>query len=108
VRERIDVHTARGLARHQIATLAVDSGLDLVVQHERTLDTDIGWVFFYESRRYLETRDPHEQLIGNAPILVCHSGAVHLLGTEHPVEHYLDEFRRSGDPYGATATELGG
>jgi hypothetical protein len=35
-------------------------------------------------------------------------GAVHLLGTERPVEEYLDEYRRSGDPYGATATELGG
>ncbi len=104
----IDVHTARALARHQVAALAVDSGLDLVLQPERTLATDIGWVFFYESRRYLETGDEHERVMGNAPLLVCTSGAVHLLGTERPVEEYLDEFRRSGDPYGGIATELGG
>ena len=36
------------------------------------------------------------------------AGATHLLGTERPVEAYLDDYRRSGDPYGATATELGG
>ena len=108
MKDRIDAHTARGLARHQIATLAVDSGLDLVLRPELTAETDVGWVFFYESRRYLETHDEHDRLMGNAPILVARSGAVHLLGTERPVEAYLDDFRRSGDPYGGIATELGG
>jgi hypothetical protein len=108
VTDRIDERTARGLARHQVATLAVDSGLELVLQPELTAETDVGWVFFYESRRYLETGDERERLMGNAPLLVCHTGAVHLLGTERPVEAYLDDFRRSGDPYGGIATELGG
>ena len=107
MKDRIDIHTARGLARHQVATLAVDSGLDLVLRPELTAETDVGWVFFYESARFLETRDHHDQLMGNAPLLVAHDGAVHLLGTERPVEEYLDDFRRSGDPYGGIATELG-
>jgi hypothetical protein len=106
--ERINAQVARGLARHQVATLAVDSGLDLVLRPELTAETDVGWVFFYESKRFLETRDGHDRLMGNAPLLVTLGGAVHLLGTERPVEEYLDEYRRSGDPYGATATELGG
>ena len=104
---RIDEHTARGLARHQIATMAVDSGLDLVPCPDQTMDTDVGWVFFYESRTYLESHDEHDKVMGNSPILITRGGAVHLLGTERPVEHYLDEFRRSGDPYGGIATELG-
>ena len=108
MKDRIDVHTARGLARHQIATLAVDSGLDLVLRPELTAETDVGWVFFYESRRYLETRDDRDRLMGNAPILVGLGGDVHLLGTERPVEEYIDDFRRSGDHYGGIATELGG
>jgi hypothetical protein len=103
----IDIRTARALARHQVATLAVDSGLDLVVTPDSTLATDVGWVFFYESRRYLDSRDVHDKLLGNAPLLVTRAGAVHLLGTERPVEAYLDDFRRSGDPYGGLATELG-
>ena len=106
--ERIDEHTARGLARHQVATLAVDSGLDLVLRPELTMATDVGWVFFYESARYLATRDEHDRVMGNAPLLVTSGGAVHLLGTERPVEAYIDDFRRSGDPYGGIATELGG
>jgi hypothetical protein len=65
-------------------------------------------VFFYESKQFMETRDDRDRLMGNAPLLVTFGGAVHLLGTERRVEEYLDEFRRSGDPYGATATELGG
>ena len=106
--QSINVHSARALARLEIATFAVDSGLDLVIQPELTATTDVGWAFFYESRTYLETRDEPDRLMGNSPILVTHAGAVHLLGTEHPVETYLDNFRRSGDPYGGIATELGG
>jgi hypothetical protein len=105
--DRVDVHTARGLARHQVATLAVDSGLDLVLRPELTASTDVGWVFFYESARFLETQDEHDRLMGNAPLLVTFGGAVHLLGTERPVAEYLEDFRRSGDPYGGIATELG-
>jgi hypothetical protein len=109
VSSNINARTARAMARHQVATMAVDLGLDLVLLPERTMDTDVGWVFFYESREYTETGDPQHALIGNAPLLVDRrTGALHLLGTERPVEAYLDDYRRSGDPYGATATELGG
>jgi len=105
----LNAHTARALARHQIATMAVDLGLDLVLQGDRTIESDVGWVFFYDSREFVETGDRAKALIGNAPLLVDRrTGATHLLGTELPVETYLDNYRRSGDPYGATATELGG
>ena len=105
---RIDARTARGLARHQVATMAVDLGLDLVLESEKTMDTDVGWVFFYNSREFVETGDPRASVIGNAPLLIDgRTGLVHLLGTERPVEAYIDDYRRSGDPYGATATELG-
>lgn len=107
LRKCIDAHSARALARHQIAGLAVDSGLDLVLCSDRTIDADIGWVFFYESRQYLDSRDERDRLMGNAPILVCCSGDVHLLGTTMPVEEYIENFRVSGDPYGGIATELG-
>ena len=104
----VNAQTARALARHQVATMAIDLGLELCLQPERTLATDVGWVFFYDSRDFVETGDPTAALIGNAPLLVDRTtGAMHLLGTERPVETYLDDYRRSGDPYGATATELG-
>lgn len=107
--QQINAQTARAMARHQVATMAVDLGLDLVLLPERTMTTDVGWVFFYDSRRFLESGDPKDALIGNAPLLVDgRTGSLHLLGTERPVEAYLDDYRRSGDPYGAAATELGG
>ncbi len=106
---QINAQTARGMARHQVATMAVDLGLDLVLQPEKTMETDVGWVFFYNSRQFVETGDEKHALIGNAPLLIDgRTGSLHLLGTERPVEAYLDDYRRSGDPYGATATELGG
>ena len=104
----VNARTARALARHQVATMAVDLGLELCLQPEKTLTTDVGWVYFYDSREFVETGNPKTALIGNAPLLIDGvTGATHLLGTERPVETYLDDYRRSGDPYGATATELG-
>ena len=35
-----------------------------------------GWIFFYNSRDFVETSDATAALAGNGPILVTHSGEV--------------------------------
>ena len=37
---------------------------------EYTIAKPYGWVFFYQSRKYVETRNPDERLVGNPPFLV--------------------------------------
>jgi hypothetical protein len=57
---------------------------------------DVGWVFFYESREYAVTGDVSRKLIGNAPIVVTHSGEAHLTGTAMPVDAYITEMKAQG------------
>ena len=53
-----------------------------------------GWVFFYNSKRYLETGEFSAALAGNAPIIVDrHDGRLYETGTAHPLEYYLEQHK---------------
>jgi hypothetical protein len=55
----------------------------------------IGWAFYYEGSRYLETGDPGDMLVGNAPILVQRAdGSIVPTGTGQPIEHYIERYER--------------
>lgn len=52
-----------------------------------------GWVFFYQSRRYLETHQMSHILAGNAPFVVNKlSGLISTFGTAHPLEYYIEQY----------------
>jgi hypothetical protein len=55
-----------------------------------------GWVFYYNSKVYLETGTLSSRLVGNAPFIVdIEDGLVHVLGTAYPVETYIREYEIS-------------
>jgi hypothetical protein len=82
------------LARPQKYRHPSDS-MDLVVVDEDTIEKDWGWVFFYTSERYLQTRDIRYALAGSAPYIVNrHSGEIRVTGTRQPTQHYIDEYER--------------
>jgi hypothetical protein len=79
--------------------VAAPPGETIVVDDSLTRDEDFGWVFFYNSNRYLQTRDSRHQLLGNAPIIVERTaGTVHVTGTAKPIDEYIDEFRARSEP----------
>lgn len=89
----IDKATAADLARAVISRMTVGRRHDLVLQEDRTIDTSFGWVFFYDSRRYLESGDFRLRAIGNSPLIVDRRNAtVHLTGTAHPIEYYVKRY----------------
>jgi hypothetical protein len=55
-----------------------------------------GWVFYYQSRAYLETPDDSHALVGNGPIVVDRHMQAHQLGTALSVDEYIAAYR-SGD-----------
>jgi hypothetical protein len=60
------------------------------------IETEFGWVFFYESRRFKETGDFSDRLAGNAPVIVDRAiGSLHVTGTARPTAEYIEEFRRT-------------
>ena len=59
-------------AREKIVALISESQprIDLVVLDDKTLEYAWGWVFFTESKRYLETGDFLDAIYGNDPYIV--------------------------------------
>ena len=52
-----------------------------------------GWIFFYNSKRYIETKDPLDALGGNGPFVVLRAdGAIYQLGSAREPEVYIYEF----------------
>ena len=63
------------------------------LQLTKTQEESFGWVFFYQSKEFMETGALSSMLAGNAPFIVNRrDGAVHVLGTVHPVDVYLKEY----------------
>ncbi len=86
--------------REVLGMRSKDVPLELVLVDEQTISGDFGWVFFYESRAYLESGHLSDTLLGNAPIIVSRlDGSLHGTGTAHSVEFYIDNFVRTGNPH---------
>jgi hypothetical protein len=65
----------------------------LQLQLERTIELELGWVFFYQTKAYIETGDVMKALIGNAPIIINkQTGAIHVTGTAHRINHYIIKY----------------
>lgn len=72
---------------------------------DMTMDRPYGWVFFYQSKRFIETGERMAQLVGNAPIIVNRfTNEIRLTGTARPIEHYLAEYEASLPPAQMLAT----
>ena len=65
------------------------------ILNEETIETAFGWVFFYQSTRYIETGHFADQLAGNAPFIVNRfSSAIIETGTANEIEYYIKEYER--------------
>lgn len=61
---------------------------------EATKEIDEGWIFFYQTKAYLETGDPIKAFAGNAPIIVNRSdGSIHITGTAYSLDKYIEEYK---------------
>lgn len=80
---------ARGLA---LARFASEYGpSETVIDDARTVERAYGWVFLCQSRAYMQTQDPREQMIGAPPLLVLRTGAIHRLPTNVDIARGLVE-----------------
>jgi len=101
-REQADQVVATWLGEHEIATIDFESPLPrhderhlqkLVVV--RVDEHDFGWVYFYDGSLHVETGNLSDAVVGNAPLIVDRTdGKLYIAGTAHPIDYYLQEFRR--------------
>lgn len=68
---------------------------ELIIVKEETIEKPYGWVFFYNSRRYLETDDFSYALAGNGPaVFNRHKASIDYLGTALPIEDEIVRYEQ--------------
>jgi hypothetical protein len=77
------------------ALVDLGSKHELVLQEDRTVEKDFGWVFFPIARRYLETKNRGDLVPGIGPIAVDRtSGAATFLPTSVSPSFAIEEYER--------------
>ncbi len=92
-------------ARDKVFNLikSFDCGCDrddeLILEDEKVIETDFGWVFFYNSKKCLEPGNPTLRLAGNGPIIFDNRDeSIHQTGTGRPVSYYIKRHKNSYRP----------
>jgi hypothetical protein len=91
----LTMNKAKSLALESIARTTERSHQDLRVIDELTQCRRLGWIFFYESRAYLETGDTAQAIGRTGPVVITHRGDVHHLDGERSVDDVLKAFEKS-------------
>ncbi|MCD0454195.1 MULTISPECIES: YrhB domain-containing protein [Chryseobacterium] len=76
-----------------LATLEIKIGEPLVIPQELMIKKNYGTYFIYHSKKYWETKDWEEKLLGNAPFLVeKKNGKIIEFGTSRSMDYYIQEY----------------
>jgi hypothetical protein len=88
------IQEARAKVEQLLEGLSARVGIELAIDDSATRQEQWCWVFFYNSRAYLETGSFSHALTGNGPIVVeKDTGAIHELATARPVDEQLEALR---------------
>jgi ribosomal protein L7/L12 len=81
------------------------SNSDCAIVEGATREYPRCFVFIYQSKKFVETGDFSEMLVGHGPVLISREdGRVFETGSAFPMCHYVKAFEACGDPFG-TPTE---
>lgn len=96
----ITLTEATKAAERYVQDMERSCGMPLRLLEDQTIERGIGWAFFYNAALPPGSGDADALLAGNAPIIVDkRDGSLHETGTAHPIEHYLDNYERTGTPH---------
>jgi hypothetical protein len=89
----LDINAAKSLVLSYLGSKRPPADDELVICDSDTRELDYGWVFFYNSKMFIETGDLRYALAGNAPLLVDKkSRTLIVLGTAKPIDELLREY----------------
>lgn len=84
------------IAEKYIDFLSREDDIELMLFPEYREKMPYGNIYSYDGKKYFETQDIKDHLIGTAPFLVeKESGKVVQFGTAYPLEKYLDFYENN-------------
>ncbi len=79
------------------AVVGAHAGRPIVIVDDLTVEREFGWVFFYDSERFIATGDNSARLIGNSPVIVNrYTGGVSYTDTSLMAEEYISAYEALG------------
>jgi Immunity protein 35 len=94
----IDKETAKKLAVEFINSSSLDdvNDSDLIIVDKATIEKPYGWIFSYDSKKFLESGDFTYSLLGNGPVVVDkETMEVKELGGGPFVERFIAEYEEN-------------
>jgi len=83
---------ARVAMMEQLRRRDVEGAKNIVIIDSETIEKPYGWIFYYDSRRYLETGDIRYKIFGHGPVVViAATGEIIELGSARPSEEFIKE-----------------
>jgi hypothetical protein len=92
----MEYEEARSVVETILDQLGADVPGGLAIDDRYTMTRPYGWVFFFNSRKFMQTEHESDAIAGNGPILImAKSGQVHHFGTSAPFRQQLEEFEQT-------------
>ena len=96
---KINLAQAKTIVNKKLESLENKIGGKLVLIENATIEKEYYWVFFYNSKIYLETGNISYALAGNSPIFFDKVfGEMYEPGTAYPIEFYIEDFEKTKLP----------
>jgi len=87
--------------------LAYSTGVAARILPDKTQEFESGWLFYYQSARYLETGKFEDSLVGNAPLFVTRSdGKTFFVSYNRPIAESLAAYQACGNPNAREIAEV--
>ena len=87
---------AKAIVEKEIASYPQPENDRYIILDEPTIEKVWGWVFFYTSEKWHQTKEIQYAVAGNAPFIVEKAnGNIIVTGTAEPVENYIREYEAS-------------
>jgi hypothetical protein len=92
----IDKEIAYKMATDYINTYHKIRGDRLVILDDRTIEEEVGWIFFYQTKRGLGTNMTRYKMVGNYLIIVDRwDGSIHYLEVENRIDTAISLYKKN-------------
>jgi len=85
----INLSQATEIARQEMMR---DTDHEFVLETGKTKEHPFGWVFFYNTKQYLETKRPNDLVPGAGPFIVTRDGSIVHLSTSVPLQQAIEDY----------------